>query len=48
VDEPRASGPYEAIWDGKDDEGEDVASGIYLYRLEVGDFSECRKMLLLK
>ncbi len=35
-------------WDGKDDNNRPVASGVYLYRLETKDFSQTRKMLLLK
>ena len=35
VDEPKTQGSYEVIWDGKDDEGKDVASGIYFYQLTV-------------
>ena len=48
VDEPKERGTYEVIWDGKDDEGKEVASGIYLYQLKVGEFAECKKMVLLK
>jgi len=42
------SGYVEASWDGTDDNGDAVASGIYFYRLETDDFSQTRRMLLLK
>ena len=39
----------EAIyWDGRNDFGEGVTSGVYFYRLSAGDFSATRKMLILK
>ena len=41
-------GRHEFEWNGKNDSGRAVASGIYLYRLEVGVNSLTRKMLLLK
>jgi len=37
-----------AYWDGRNDLGESVASGVYFYTLAVGDFSATRKLLILK
>ena len=37
-----------AYWDGKNEIGESVASGVYFYTLTAGDFSATRKMLILK
>ena len=41
-------GRHEFEWNGRNDSGTAVASGIYLYRLEIGVNSLTRKMLLLK
>ena len=37
-----------AYWDGKNEVGESVASGVYFYTLTAGDFTATRKMLILK
>ena len=37
-----------ACWDGKNELGESVASGVYFYTLIVGDFTATRKMLIMK
>jgi len=37
-----------AYWDGCNNTGERVASGLYLYRLTAGDFSSMRRMVILK
>ncbi|MFQ6093811.1 MAG: hypothetical protein ACE5OR_14245 [bacterium] len=42
------AGRYSAVWDGRDESGSEVTSGIYIYRLEVGDLVMARRMLLLK
>ena len=44
----RPAGWNAAEWDGQDDRGNAVSSGVYFYRLESGTFLSSRKMLLLK
>ena len=41
-----AAGVHEVVWDGRDDQGSRVSSGIYLYRLSVQGRMETRKMVL--
>jgi len=41
-------GRYQTDWNGCNDHGDPVASGVYLYRLTAGEFVQGRKMLLLK
>ena len=48
VEQKLPAGEYTAHWDGTDTGGNSVASGIYFYRLEVGDFRDTKKMVLLK
>ena len=48
VNEPMNAGSYTARWDGTDERGRQVASGVYLYRLQAGSFTSSRRMLLLK
>ena len=48
LDEEMMPGDYQAIWDGKDDNGQRVSSGIYFYRFKAGNSSETRKMIMLK
>jgi hypothetical protein len=43
-----AVGPHRIEWDATSASGERVASGIYLYRLQVGAESQTRKMVFLK
>jgi len=45
----KAAGRYILKWDGRDDAGKPVTSGVYLYRLQAGKkFARSRKMLLLR
>jgi hypothetical protein len=48
VDDYKVAGNYSVIWDGRDNSQHSVASGIYLYRIAAGEYSETRKMVLMK
>jgi hypothetical protein len=48
LDEKMFPGDHRVIWDGKDDKGNEISSGIYFYQLKVGDYKETRKMTLLR
>ena len=42
------AGAYTFTWNGSNDFGERVTSGVYIYRFTAGDFSQTKKMILLK
>lgn len=48
VHQVQNAGSYTVQWDGKNDFGAPVASGVYLYNLTAGKFKESRRMVLLK
>jgi len=41
-------GNYEITWDGKDRNGVQSATGVYLYRLQTNSFSAVKKMVVVK
>lgn len=41
-------GRYTAVWDGTNDRGGPVASGVYYYRLRCGHFADVKKLVVLK
>ena len=48
IDDVRHAGSHQAIWDGRDARGREVASGVYFYLLEAGGFRKIRSMVLIK
>ncbi|MBN1191172.1 MAG: T9SS type A sorting domain-containing protein, partial [Dehalococcoidales bacterium] len=48
VDGVREAGTYQIFWDGADERGRQLSSGVYFYRLVAGEYSQTRKMVLLK
>ena len=48
VDGDMEAGSFTATWDGKDEMGRQVSSGIYLYRIQAGGFLASRRMMFLK
>ena len=46
--EDQSAGNYNICWDGTNDAGQNLSSGLYLYRLTAGAFSETKKMILLR
>jgi len=44
----KSAGSYSVYWDGKDDAGVSMSSGVYLYRISAGSFLASKKMTLLK
>ena len=48
VNEEKDPGRYQVHWDGRDDRGASVSSGVYLYRLQAGDFVSTKKMVMVR
>ena len=48
VNEQVKAGYHSIVWNGKDNFGTDVATGIYLYRLETKTYNQTKKMMLMK
>ena len=48
LDEVKPVGSYTVRWNGTNESGETVASGVYFYRLETADFQKTVKMVLMK
>ena len=48
VNTNQSSGYRSIQWNGKNNQGESVSAGLYLYTIHTGDFVETKKMILLK
>jgi flagellar hook assembly protein FlgD len=48
VNQYQSAGNHEVVWDGRDQGGNQVASGIYFYRMVSAGSVDTKKMLLMK
>ena len=48
MDDDLGAGSHRATWDGKNEAGMEVTSGVYFYQLVSGEKEQTRKMILLK
>jgi len=48
LNEAKTAGEYDVLWNGTDNNGRSVASGIYLYKIQAGKYSNTKKMMLMK
>ena len=48
VDANESAGYHEIEWDGRDEFGRAVSSGVYIYRIMAGNFSDSKKMIFMK
>lgn len=48
LSQKQTAGEHKVIWDARDDSGQPVSSGIYFYQLRAGDFTETKKMMLMR
>ena len=48
IAEVKNTGTHQVTWNGLDDAGNRVASGVYLYRLTAEGYTETRKLLLIR
>ena len=48
VDELKNAGRHSIKWNGQNDFGSQVATGVYFYRIEAGNFNKVRKMIMVK
>lgn len=48
VDEQKSAGEYAVQWNGKNEQNQDVASGVYFYRIKADNYESVKRMTLLR
>ena len=48
VNDYQSAGKYSIHWNGKNEQGESVSAGMYIYSLQAGSYRQTKKMILLK
>jgi len=48
IDEIHQHGEHSIVWNGRDDNGVSVGSGVYFYRMMAGEYQSVRRMMLIK
>jgi flagellar hook assembly protein FlgD len=48
VNDEYSAGHHSVVWDGTDDAGRSVGSGVFLYRIVADEFTATKKMILIK
>ena len=48
VNEPLSAGSYTISWNGRDEKGQPVPSGIYFYRLTAGEYVDAKRLIMVK
>jgi len=48
VSKPQEAGYHQLIWQGEDNQGKKISSGMYIYRITTPEFTSAKKMVLLK
>ena len=42
------AGRHSVVWDGRDESGNQMSSGLYFYRMRAGEYQAVRRMVLMK
>jgi flagellar hook assembly protein FlgD len=48
LNDVKAAGNHTVVWNGKDNNGRSVSSGIYYYKMNTGKYSSTKKMIMMK